>query len=148
MGCLDLANASAAGNTRRVLFSGRGTATEGAQNIRVRAAEFARASQCVLNACTAESAGAVGACVKLALEGRRRGLDAVESVALSQNVGTRINLKGVAGRIDVSPKIVDGVEDGFSADLRATARRVVDVVALERHLVIGSKKEHRPSVIR
>jgi hypothetical protein len=96
MGCLDLANTSTAGNTRHVLLGGSCPAAKGAQNVRVRAIEVTRANQCVFNACTAESAGAVGACVKLALEGRRRGPDAVKSVALSQNVGTRVNLNGVA----------------------------------------------------
>lgn len=74
-----------------------------------------------------------------------RSRNAIEVVALSKDVGAGGDLELVVrGRTEV---VVDGVEDGLAGDLGATARDVVDVVALEGDLVVGAGEVHTPVLV-
>ena len=72
-------------------------------------------------------------------------LDVLENVALGDNLGTSIGLKGVA-RVGVEV-VVDGVEKGVAGDLGGAARGVVDVVALESDKVVATGEVQTPVMV-
>lgn len=75
----------------------------------------------------------------------RRGHDVLESIALSDDLGTSVGLESVTG---VGVEVVaDGVEKGVASDLWRAARGVVDVVALEGDHVVAAGEVDSPVVV-
>lgn len=73
------------------------------------------------------------------------GDDVLEDVALGDDHGARVNLKGVA-RVGV-PVVVDGVEESVAGHLGATARGMVDIVVLEGDEIGGTGEVEAPVVM-
>jgi hypothetical protein len=69
----------------------------------------------------------------------------LEDVALSDDLGAGIGLEGVLGvGVEV---VVDGVEEGVTADLGGAAGSVMDVVALHGNEVVRTGKVDSPVVV-
>lgn len=116
----------------------------------VGAGEGARGAKGVSLAAAAEGAAAGAAAVgdgeELAADGAvDGGLDVLEDVALGQDHAAGVDLEGVA-RVGVEV-VVDGVHEGVAGRLGRAARRVVDVVALERHQVRRAGHVDAPVVV-
>lgn len=116
----------------------------------VGAREGARGAEGVGLAVAAEGAAAGAAAVgdgeQLASNGGVDGVgDVLEYVALGQDVAALVDLEGVA-RVGVEV-VVDGVQQHVARGLGRAARRVVDVVALERHQVARAGEVEAPVVV-
>lgn len=77
--------------------------------------------------------------------GLENGVNVGEVVTFRQHVSTRPNLESMA-RV-VVPVVVDCMQVGVVLDLRGTSTGLVQVVALEGHLVTGAIQVHVPVVM-
>lgn len=82
---------------------------------------------------------------ELASVGEERGLDVVESIALSDDLGAGTDVEGVAG-VGV-PVVVDGVEERAAGHLWGAAGGVVDVVSGECDEIVGTCEVDGPVVV-
>ena len=57
-----------------------------------------------------------------------RGIDVLEDVTLSKDLGARVSLESMGNSVEV---VVDGVEEGVASNLGGAARGVVDIVVLQ-----------------
>jgi hypothetical protein len=123
-------------------------AGEAAENAAVGAGHSARAAVGVSLAVAAKGALASSTTggKDLAGETSLRGLlDVLESVALSDNLGTGVGLESVA-RVGIEV-VADGVEERVTSNLGRATRGVVDVVALESDHVVAAGEVHAPVMV-
>lgn len=125
--------AGQAANGAVCLSRGNVVAREAREEARVGTAPSTRAGVAVGLAFAAEGAGA-GRAVgvrdeDLALLAIDDGVNALKQVTLGEDLGARVDLESVA--VDVAEVVVDGVQEGSSGDLGASAGGVVDVVVLQ-----------------
>jgi hypothetical protein len=69
----------------------------------------------------------------------------VEGVSLGDDLGSRLaDVERVT--VDLVPVVIERMEEDGTADLRASSRGVVDVVAIESHEVVRAEEKDRPVV--
>ncbi len=130
--------------------SGNVLALHASQDAGVRASKSTRGTVSVGLAVAAHGSLAGSAVVTDSedLAGKTRlssGLDVLEDVTLSDDLGASVSLESVLGvGVEV---VVDGVEDGVTSDLGGAAGGVVDVVALEGDHVVAAGEVHAPVVV-
>lgn len=142
----------AGGNITVCSSSGDILAIELAEEISVGLVKGARAAESVHLTNTAKVVGA-SLVRRLGRRSESLAIDGVlnnsgnvlEDVSFSKNIATLTDLKGVAGV--VLPVVVDGVQQGVTLDLRATAASLVDVVTLHGNHVIRSIEVDTPVVV-
>jgi len=148
MPCSDLANSCAAGNILCIVIGSSGIAAELAQDVNISAFKSSRARQNIGGASTTQGAGAsrwVFGSKELSGNIRINGAtDAIKDIAFCENICTRIDLKCMPSGIDIAPVVIDRMQNCFPAYFGTAARGVVDIISLERDLVVGAEKEDRP----